>query len=82
MHSSVLLPKKAVELAEGRSWGGRKVKVNIAHFRSNRGARGEHERFSEVWKANSQSFYLSEMLPTSGLSKPEKVRAVEGKMKG
>lgn len=86
MHSPDSLPslstEKAVDLAEGRSWGGKKVLVNIAHFSSNRGVRGEQERSREAWKDNSQSLDSSEMLPTTRLSETEKVRPVEGKMKG
>lgn len=42
--------ENAVELAEGRSGGGRKIQASIAHYSSNRRVKGDQERPSGAGK--------------------------------
>ena len=69
---------KAVEIAEGRSCGGRKVKANIAQFSSNRRGKKDQERSKERWEATSRPFYPAEEFPPIGFSEKVLARAVEG----
>lgn len=67
--------EKAVELAKGRSWGGRKVQANIAHFSSNRTVRGQQERPREAWKTNP-----SDMVPKGEAPEQAKRRVEEARV--
>ena len=74
--------EKAVEIAEGRYWGGGKVKANIAQFSSNRRGIKDRERPKERWEATSQPFGQAEEFPPIGFSEKVLARAVEGNWKG
>lgn len=56
-----------MELAEVKSWGGRKIQANIAHYSSNRRVKGDQERPSGGWKANPQSSSSSRGIPKRGV---------------
>eukprot|EP00268_Persea_americana_P030482 TRINITY_DN29470_c3_g1_i1.p1 TRINITY_DN29470_c3_g1~~TRINITY_DN29470_c3_g1_i1.p1 ORF type:complete len:162 (+),score=33.06 TRINITY_DN29470_c3_g1_i1:191-676(+) len=49
--------EKAVEIADGRFWGGRKIQANLAEFSSNSSERRAKERPKRGWNTFMQSSF-------------------------
>lgn len=66
--------KKAIKLANGRTWGGSEIQANIMQFSSNKIVTKIQARPSDGWKATLQLPFQVEVLPEK-----EKARVAESK---
>ena len=71
--------EKAVELAEGRSWGGRKIQANLAQFCSNRSEKRVQEKPKGSWRDYPKPFFLSGETHRGGFPDLGSTLAAEGK---